>query len=109
MASHLPNTPSPGPKKKAKKKKRKKQLKALRFAVGDRVLCKGGPGDEPWIPATITSLMWRSEDMEPGMVAPYQIKTDQGDILSAPADDNDLVRKAPAESENSSDNKRQRT
>ena len=86
-----------------------KQLKALRFAVGDRVLCKGGPGDEPWIPATITSLMWRSEDMEPGMVAPYQIKTDQGDILSAPADDNDLVRKAPAESENSSDNKRQRT
>jgi hypothetical protein len=73
------------------------------------VLCfMGGEDDEDeeedddpdagWVPGTITGLMWRSDDgdMEPGMVAPYQITLDDGAILSAPRDDDELVRKAPA-------------
>jgi len=78
-----------------------KQLKALRFSVGDKVQCNLG-GDDGWVPGTISMLMWRSEDgdMEPGMVAPYQITLDDGTIMSAPADDDNLVRKAPSETGN---------
>ena len=72
---------------------REKKIKALRFKVGQRVLCNTGD----WVLGTITDLMWRSEDgdMDPGMVAPYQIELDDGTILSAPTDSNELIREAP--------------
>ena len=75
----------------------------FKFDVGTRVSYpKHGVG-------TVTELMWRNdEDMEPGMGAPYQIKLDNGDIISAPADSEDLVRRAPPEVENDNRNKRQR-
>jgi G3E family GTPase len=86
-----------------------KKLKELRFAVGDRVLCKMG-GADGWVPGTISMLMWRNdEDMEPGVVCPYQIKLDTGDIISAPTDTSDLVVKEPAGGEEASKSKRPRT
>jgi len=73
-----------------------KKIKELRFGVGERVLCKMG-GADGWVPGTISMVMWRDdEDMEPGQVAPYQIKLDNGDIISAPTDTPDLVKKAPS-------------
>ena len=68
-----------------------KKLKALRFGVGQRVSCFMGES-EGWALGTITRLMWRSEDMPPGHVAPYQITLDDGgEILSAPEDSDELV------------------
>ena len=50
-----------------------KKRAALRFDVGQRVLCNMG-GDDGWVKATITMQMWRDdEDMDPGMVACYQV------------------------------------
>merc|ERR1712087_178333 len=73
-----------------------KKRKALRFDVGQRVLCNLGD-DGGWLKGTISGLMWRSEDMDPGIVAPYQITMDNGDIISAPVDTDRLVRKAPSD------------
>ena len=68
-----------------------KKRKELRFAVGERVLCNV---ENKWTEGTISELMWRSDDMDPGMVAPYQITLDDGEIVSAPADEDHLVRRA---------------
>ena len=38
--------------------------------------------------------MYRDEYMPPGMVAPYQVQIDGGNLIYAPADTDDLVRKA---------------
>ena len=38
--------------------------------------------------------MYREDFMPPGMVAPYQIKLDKGDLIYAPADEDDIIRKA---------------
>ena len=47
-----------------------KKLQALRFHVGDRVMCHlaGDPDADAngYVKGTITQLMWRSEDMDPG-------------------------------------------
>ena len=80
-----------------------KKRAALRFAIGERVACKMGNNDGwvmaqritqaparqsrqcplptdgvalcvPQVMGTITNLMWRSDDMDPGMVAPYQVR-----------------------------------
>merc|ERR1719217_1399052 len=86
-----------------------KKLKALRFGVGQRVACN--MGNNEWSTGVVTSLMWREDEtMPPGMVAPYQIKLDNGDVISAPIDEDDVVKKAPAEAENdgAKSNKRQR-
>ena len=50
-----------------------KKLSELRFPVGTRVVCNMGDEDG-WVEGTITMLMWRSDDMEPGVVAPYQAR-----------------------------------
>mmetsp|Transcript_2470 Transcript_2470/g.7374 ORF Transcript_2470/g.7374 Transcript_2470/m.7374 type:complete len:212 (+) Transcript_2470:2-637(+) len=88
-----------------------KKLQALRFHVGDRVMCHlaGDPDADAngYVKGTITQLMWRSEDMDPGMVAPYQITMDSGDIISAPADSDDLVKRAPEEGDAAAKRQRQ--
>jgi hypothetical protein len=38
--------------------------------------------------------MFRDEYMPEGVIAPYQVKLDKGDLIYAPADDNQLIRKA---------------
>lgn len=69
-----------------------KKCKQLRFAVGDDVLCNT---EEGWVKGTVVALMFRADYMPPGMVAPYQMKTEKGDVIYAPADSNDCIRKAP--------------
>merc|ERR1712187_58465 len=60
-----------------------KKLKQLRFAVGDRVKCKTGSG---WSEGKVVALMYRNENMPPGVVAPYQVKLDDDDnLIYAPA------------------------
>ena len=68
-----------------------KKKTAMRFAIGDRVSCNTGGG---WQPGAVASLMYRDEYMPPGMVAPYQVKLDNGGLIYAPQDTDELIRKA---------------
>ena len=68
-----------------------KKQKMLRFQVGDKVKCNTGNG---WQAGEVVALMYRDEYMPPGMVAPYQVQIDGGNLIYAPADTDDLVRKA---------------
>merc|ERR1719263_1756413 len=68
-----------------------KRMKALRFGVGDPVMCKTGRG---WEKGKVVALMHREEYMPQGVVAPYQVKLDGGDLIYAPADEDELIRKA---------------
>ena len=67
-----------------------KKKKAMRFAIGDRVSCNTGGG---WQPGVVEALMYRDEHMPPGMVAPYQVKLDNGDLIYAPKDTDEIIRK----------------
>jgi len=72
-----------------------KKLKSLRFGVGDAVECKTGPRE--WSKGKVVATMYRDDSMDPGMVAPYQVKLDEdGDLIYAPKDDEGLIRKATA-------------
>ena len=71
--------------------KLQKKLKSLRFAIGDKVKCNTGGG---FAKGTVVKLMYRDDEMPPGMVAPYQVKLDDGDLIYAPSDSDDLIRKA---------------
>ena len=70
---------------------RKKKVKNLRFGVGDSVACNTGGSFQK---GTVISLMYREEGMPPGMVAPYQVKLDNGSLIYAPEDNDQFVRKA---------------
>ena len=65
---------------------------ALRFAIGSRVKCKTGPSD--WSAGEVVALMYRDEFMSAGMVAPYQVKLDSGELIYAPADEDGVIQKA---------------
>jgi len=67
------------------------RLKQLRFKIGDKVACN--TGSREWSKGTVVALMYRDEFMEPGMVAPYQVKLDNGDLIYAPADEPFLIRR----------------
>jgi len=62
----------------------------LRFKIGDAVECNTGK----WSKGTVFALMYRDDGMPPGMVAPYQVKLDSGDLIYAPEDSDELIRKA---------------
>ena len=49
----------------------KKKVDALRFAVGDEVLCKTDLTE--WTRGKVVALMYRDDQMPQGMVAPYQV------------------------------------
>jgi len=66
-----------------------KQLKALRFKVGDRVECRMTGGIRK--AGTIVQLMWRDEEMEPGQVCPYKIELDDGGVTWAPVDEDEVI------------------
>ena len=76
----------------ASKEAQEKRLKMLRFALGDKVQCKTGPNQ--WSDGEVVELMYRDEQMPPGMVAPYQVKLASGSLIYAPADEEELIRKA---------------
>eukprot|EP01052_Picozoa_sp_SAG31_P010981 SAG31_NODE_611_length_13558_cov_224.959730_17_plen_251_part_00 len=48
-----------------------RELKKLRFKVGDRVECNMSSGERQG--GTVAQLMWRDEEMEPGQVCPYKV------------------------------------
>jgi len=64
----------------------------LRFKVGDKVECNTGGGK--WSVGSIVAHLYRDEYMPPGMVAPYQVRLDSGDLIYAPEDINEVIRKA---------------
>lgn len=68
-----------------------KKTKMLRFAVGDKVECKTGVNS--WSAGEVVTLMYRDDGMPPGMVAPYQVHLADGDLIYAPADEEELILK----------------
>ena len=68
-----------------------KKLKNLRFGVGDSVACNTGGSFQK---GTVISQMYREEGMPPGMVAPYQVKLDNGSLIYVPEDTEGFVKKA---------------
>jgi len=69
-----------------------KKKKMLRFAVGAKVQCK--TGEKSWSNGEVVALMYRDEYMPPGMIAPYQIKLTDGNLIYAPADEDTVIRAA---------------
>merc|ERR1712022_28737 len=63
-----------------------KRFKNLRFAKGDRVKCNTGSG---CLAGEVVQLMYR----EAGVIAPYQVKLDDGKLIYAPEDNDMLIRK----------------
>jgi len=69
-----------------------KKKAALRFAIGDKVQCKTGATQ--WSTGEVVALMYRESFMSPGMIAPYQVKLDSGNMIYAPVDEDEVIRKA---------------
>ena len=63
-----------------------KKKAALRFKIGTKVECQ--IGDE-WAKGKIISLLYRDES---GMCAPYQIELNDGTLIYAPTDDDEVIR-----------------
>jgi G3E family GTPase len=68
-----------------------KKRKALRFAIGDRVVCSVGQEE---LLGKVVAQLYRSEDMPPGKVAPYHVMLDDGDFVWAPVDHEKCIRSA---------------
>jgi hypothetical protein len=65
----------------------------LRFQVGDRVQCRVGPHPvKGWADGRITQLNYRQVDWPPNMVAPYQIALQDGRLIFAPQDMDQVIR-----------------
>jgi hypothetical protein len=67
-----------------------RKLKNLRFSVGDKVECQTNDG---YLPGKVVKLRFRDEYMPAGVIAPYQIALDNGELIWAPEDVNDYIRK----------------
>jgi G3E family GTPase len=78
--------------------------KKLRFAVGDSVECKTSlcasgtawrpAGKEPgWDRGKITAVIHNEDFMPDGISAPYQVKLDNGDLIHAMKDTEEVIRK----------------
>ena len=57
-----------------------KLKKSFRFTIGDAVECNTGDG---WARGEVVGLMYRDDLMPPGVVAPYQINLDGGNVSPA--------------------------
>merc|ERR1740123_2323289 len=64
----------------------------LRFAVGTRVQCRTGQGEDGWSNGSVAKLWYREDRWHKDRVAPYQIKLDDGRLIFAPLDDDRVVR-----------------
>ena len=66
---------------------------SLRFAIGTEVECRMEEDDTvTWLPGVIVRQVYHDdESMPPGMVAPYGIQVDDGEIW-CPVDSDDLIR-----------------
>ncbi|CAE8637766.1 unnamed protein product [Polarella glacialis] len=63
----------------------------LRFAVGTRVECNMG---ESWAKGIVEGCWWRQEGWGNRNTSPYSIKLDDGNRISAPADEDRTIRRA---------------
>jgi len=63
----------------------------LRFQVGSKVQCNAEGG---WATGKVVALFYRDAGMPNGMIAPYQVKLDNGSLIYAPADDDQCIRAA---------------
>jgi len=70
------------------------KIKQLRFKIGDKVQCKTGLDKNPWSTGEVVAIMYRDNSMPPGVLAPYQVKLDKGDLIYAPMDDDVIIRAA---------------
>jgi hypothetical protein len=69
----------------------------LRFQVGTRVLCRVGPdATKDWAPGKITLLWYRENTWPKGSFAPYKIELDDGRMIFAPGDMDQVIRLEPA-------------
>ena len=71
--------------------KERQYRQALRFMVGDAVECAVA---NRWEPGVVVAHMYRDEYMPPGLIAPYQVKLDNGTVVYAPVDDPCYIREA---------------
>jgi len=62
----------------------------LRFAAGDAVRCR--VSQTGWARGHIVALQYREKDWPAGWHAPYQIELEDGGLIFAPADDDQLIR-----------------
>ena len=68
----------------------------LRFKVGDRVICCGGPNH--WESGTVIKLWYTEDSFAQGFYAPYQVELDEGRLIFATEDSDRCVRReAPPE------------
>ena len=66
----------------------------LRFKVGDRVKCCGGPNH--WESGTVIKLWYTEDSFAQGFYAPYQVELDEGRLIFAPEDSDACIRKEGA-------------
>lgn len=61
-----------------------------RFAIGDGVKCKVSASR--WLKGNIVALNYREDHWPQAMIAPYQIKLDDGRLIYCPNDSESLIR-----------------
>jgi len=64
----------------------------LRFAIGTRVQCRTGQGEDGWSLGTVVKHWYRENRWPRDRVAPYQVKLDDGRLIFAPLDEDRVVR-----------------
>eukprot|EP00931_Biecheleriopsis_adriatica_P048104 TRINITY_DN27786_c0_g2_i1.p1 TRINITY_DN27786_c0_g2~~TRINITY_DN27786_c0_g2_i1.p1 ORF type:complete len:502 (+),score=100.96 TRINITY_DN27786_c0_g2_i1:58-1563(+) len=70
------------------------KIKQLRFKIGDKVQCKIDNPDH-WSNGEVVDIMYHDDEcMLPGVLAPYQVKLDSGNLIFAPVDDDLVIRSA---------------
>jgi len=69
----------------------------VRFEIGQKVECRIGPDPVTgWAPGTVAQLWYREPNWPPNSWAPYQIRLDDGRLIFAPGDMDQVIRLARA-------------
>ena len=63
---------------------------AFRFGIGDLVRCKISVNQ--WRRGEVVALNYREDHWSEGMIAPYQVQLDSGQLIYAPQDDDRLIQ-----------------
>lgn len=66
---------------------------ALRFTVGTHVLCRVGPTE--WAPGIVQQQWYREMNWQEDMFAPYKINLEDGRVIFAPQDADQVIRLDP--------------
>ncbi|CAJ1944357.1 unnamed protein product [Cylindrotheca closterium] len=69
-------------------------MPALRFDIGQKVLCRTGPdAEKDWSPGTIILQWYHNASWPEGSYAPYKIRLDDDREIFAPADIDQVIKK----------------